>query len=227
MITEMDRFTDEELTAIYNDPGMGGVLRTVLAPILMKKNLSDAAKAVKGRIMLAASLEDPDPLFVDDLFVDAFLRNWRDWIELLTRFFANGSHTTKHFRFFPAFQLKVFDRLTQKYVSEPTAEWLRAASKAGWLGVVHPEVVSEDGGMVARIDSSIWDYLFFRDESPDSRIPFPFDRSGRYKRLLSSVGACDLVRYYKSMGVDDAEYYISDWAKNLKDIKRRSYAFHA
>lgn len=227
MITEMDRFTDEELTAVYNDPGMGGVLRTVLAPILMKKNQSDAVKVVKGRALLAASLEDPDPLFLDDLFIDAFLRNWRDWVQLLTRFFADGSHTPKRFKLLPAFSLKVFDRLTQKYVSKPTAEWLRAANKAGWLGVIHPEVVSEDGGMVARIDSAIWDYLFFRDESPDRHIPFLFDRSGRYRRLLMGVGLHDLARYYKSMGVHEAALDVGDWAKNLKDIKRRSYAFHA
>lgn len=211
MPTEMDRFSDEELTAIYDDPNAGGVLRRTISPVLSMRRVSDSERAAAARDLVAASFPDADPLFIDDLFVAAFLSNWQHRMNLSECLSTVSPET---FLSSPAFQLVAYDRAVEHDICSPTAQWISASERAGRSGVILGSSV-----MIARFDSPVWDELGIRGDNPDGPLPFTFDRMDRFTWRLQSVSRREFVKLCSSCGIPDPEDDIRSAAKRIKHLR--------
>jgi len=226
--TEMSRFSDEELTTIYNDPGAGGILREALLPIVKAHKGSDCALAVKSRLFLERHFaSDVDPLFIDDLFILAFLGTWSQQRSLSQRLSEAQRRDAKHFLSLPAMAYSVYDRLSSQWEPIPLDGWISAAEAVRWDRVVRGICIYHESGgsvssMVARVDSPIWNYLGFNGSVGIRGAVFPFDRSARFRHNLSIVSKKDFVKLCLASGMPDPTSDIVNAARQMGKTRKAS-----
>lgn len=220
--TEMDRFSDEELTAIFNDPDAGGVLQQALSPILDSASNNAIKDADDGLRILRRDLQpDSDPLFFDRHFVYAFICNCRSRFDVWGKL-DNCPGDRMSYMMTPALGVMRFDHSSGNWRSGPTDAWLRCADAVSWDGVLPADreypTEGESGkptSMVALKTSPIWKRLGYVRDFAGPHEQFPFDRKGRRTLVVVGIGRSQLFRACAATGVQSPKDRITKEARML------------
>ena len=199
--SEMDRFTDEELVAVYNDPDAGGVLRKCLKRILSRDPDDAQDEADEAVALLRKSFPpDTDPLFTDWQFVYAFLCAER-FVKIARDRLAAG-------RGGPLMELSLPAIALVSPCATMLQSWRHAADAAGWKGVLpadrlYPVGQSSATPMVALKSSPIWKLLGLSGPVSAPHEPLPFPRDGKRAILVVNVGRKELSGFCAATGFPD------------------------
>ena len=199
--SEMDRVTDEELVAVYNDPEAGGVLRKYLKRILSRDPGDAQDVADEAVALLRKSLPpDTDPLFTDWQFVYAFLCAER-FVQIARDRLAAGKGGPLMELSLPASALVLLDESMLQ-------SWLRAAEAVGWKGVLpadrhYPVGQSSATPMVALKSSPVWKRLGLSGSASAPHEPLPFPRNGSRAILVVNVSRKELSGFCAATGFPD------------------------
>lgn len=199
--SEMDRFTDEELVAIYNDPDAGGVLRKYLKRILSRAPDNAIKEADEAVALLRKSFPpDTDPLFTDWQFVYAFLCAER-FVQIARDRLASGKGGPLMELSLPAIALVSPDCLVFQ-------SWCNSADAVGWKGVLpadrlYPVGQSSATPMVALKSSPVWKHLGLSGSASAPHEPLPFPRNGSRAILVVNVSRKELSGFCAATGFPD------------------------
>lgn len=222
--SEMDRFSDGQLTSTFYNPKFANALKQVLEPIASNRNSHSALRdADEGVKLLREQLSvETDPLFFDWQFVYAFLRYWRNHTIMQEQITQKLSFPLSMMSS-PAWFCFSYDHKNNTYRDYPLANWLDAAKSVNWEGVLPCDRIYVDESletksftsMAALANSPIWHALGILPYDVTKIHPFPFSRDGHITALLGSVGRIELKRLCAEHSLPDYVSEISAVAKAM------------
>lgn len=207
-VSEMDRFTDDGLTVIFNDPEAGGVLREALEPVLSRPSnnaVRDGGRAAKLCRRLFPA--DTDTLFFDEDFLYAFVCNCRNQRELRNAV-CGKVRDPMELMMTPALECRRFDYAAKRWLDAPDPAWTRSADAVGWRGVLP----ARSGRMVAVRTSPVWARLVAE--------PYRFIRSGSRWLTISHLGRGELRDACAAAGAPDMNEDVMRTARRMKKRNR-------
>lgn len=226
--SEMDRFSDEQLTSTFYNPKFANLLKFVLEPIALDKNSNNAIRdADEGVKLLRDKLSiETDPLFFDWHFVYTYIRYWKNhnfMQDQIQSKFSDPMLLMMH----PAWLCLSYDYKKQSYRDYPLDNWIKAAESVNWEGVLPTDRVYVDEygetrsftSMAALATSPIWYTLGILPYDFTKIHPFPLSRDNSSSTMLFSVGRKQLQRLCEKHNLPDYLPQITAIAKAMKNAK--------